>query len=268
MLFRQDTILKLTKGITMARSQGMPQRLETITSNRLTIRDGSLIAGDISFQIRNIASLLVKDTEIHGIKAVIIIALIAGVLAAGGTQNPVVGLIAGGAVLAIGIGIILSNQKQELVLLTNAATSFKLIHWDRSFLLWIKRTIEEAMLAPDARIYNIDMTQQKINVSGSPGTNIIGGDAVNSAQTSNVSVVQQGLQDIAEFAQIVEAANVSQKELIVEQLAIIRNFLAGGTKTKPEAKAAWQSIVEHAGALAGAGSKVWELIGRVSQLFA
>ncbi len=253
----------------MARSQSTPQKLETITSNRLTIQNGSLVAGDISFQIRNIASLLVKEQDIHGIKPLIIVSIIVGLVAAGGAQNPAIGIIACIALLVIGLGILNSMQEQELVLITNAATSFKLIHRDREFLLKIKNVIEEAMLSQDgSSTYNIDMTQQKINVSHSPGANVVGRDAVNSPLTSNVSIVQQGLSDIAELAHLVQSANVPQKEIIMEQLAVIRNHLAGGVKTKPEAKAAWQSIVEHAGALAGAGTKVWELIGRISQLFA
>ncbi len=123
--------------------------------------------------------------------------------------------------------------------------------------------------------YNVNIAEQRIDkaevthttVSDSPGAAVIGGNASQVSQTTNVSI-GQGLKDLADLMRLVNEAQIQGYDQISQQLAVIRNHLAGGVNTKAEAKSAWQEVVKQAGSLANVGNNVWELVGRISQLLA
>ena len=251
---------------------GGEPNFETITADRLAIERGSLVAGKISFQIRNIASLMVSTLESSigcgpFAAGAIIGAIALGVISQSG-GGAVVGAIAG-----LGIAAFLLRDsfgpKYQLQLLTNAATSFRIIHKDEQFLLRLKGALEEVMQRGDNSIaYHVNISEQKIDrleantthVSHSPGAAVVGGSATN--VTLSTSVAIQGLQDIDALMRIVEQSNHENRDFFEAHLQIVQQYLAGA-RTRDEAKSSWAKFVQHAGLIAKAGNNVWELIARI-----
>ena len=251
-------------------------RFETIKSNRLAIEKGSLIAGNISFQIRNIATLLVSKDDSHdgAISLVsLIVGVAAGVLLWNVTSN-MLGSVVGGLICAGGTYGILEKMfvKHELQLLTNAATSFRLFHRDEKFLLGIKSAIEEVMQHADNSImYQVNIGEQKIDrieantthVAHSPGAAVIGGSATNVTQSTNA--IAQGLQDISALIELIDRSNNEYKDFYIYHLKTVQQYLAG-TRSKDEAKASWAKFVEYVSLLAVGGNNIWGLVGRIANL--
>jgi len=195
----------------MAEKQNQDAR--QITANRLSVRNGTLIAGHITFQIRNIVSIVAQRCNDDFINvstlALVLVSALACICAAFlvYTSRVDYASLRDGtilfAVLAFAPMYLVASRilrRHELLMITNATTSFRLAskHW--RFLYKIKRLLEAAMDADEKQvIYNIDMANQRIDVSNSRGTNINTGTTINSPQSNNVSVVQQGLQDISEL---------------------------------------------------------------------
>jgi hypothetical protein len=254
---------------------------QTITSNRLAIERGSLVAGNISFQIRNIASLSVsalppKESSITlgtFVAAAIVGALVFGV----GSQSS--GGATGGAIIGLAIVAVFyfrssSPPDHQLQLLTNAATSFRILHKDEQFLLRLKQAIEEVMQRGDNSVaYHVNIAEQKIDrleantthVTHSPGAAVIGGSAANVQMSTNVVV--QGLQDVDTLLRIVEQSNIQNGEILRAQLQTVQQYLAGA-KSKEEGKSSWAKFVQSAGSVAKAGNNVWELVARIGALLA
>jgi hypothetical protein len=86
--------------------------------------------------------------------------------------------------------------------------------------------------------------------------------------TISVNATVQGLQDITELMAIVERMAKANSAALNVQLAIVQAHLAGGAKSKADAKAAWSHFVEHVGTIAKAGSNVFELVARIAALMA
>ncbi|MEA2878934.1 MAG: hypothetical protein QOF14_4130 [Hyphomicrobiales bacterium] len=254
-------------------------KLETITSDKLAIERGSLIAGKISFQIRNIASLVVSTIPRSGC-AVVIVGVIAGavigVVLALAFQN------LGGFFLGflIGMAATLYGMRDDLVdtyelqLLTNAATSFRIVHKDEKFLLRLKNAIEEVMQRGDnSVIYHVNIAEQKIdrieanttNVSHSPGAAVVGGSATNVSQSTKVTI--QGLQDVDALLKIVQNSSSENREFFRYHLKIVQQYLSGA-RSREEAKSSWVKFVEHVELIANSGNNVWELVARVGSIFA
>jgi len=271
-------------------------KLEAITANQLKIARGSLNAGSISFQIRNIASLHItrhNDDEERKTSAflrayipAVIMSLIAGFVLIKLDPPYALGywVFISFATFKVSEALLMAKLREwfQLAILTNAASSYKLIiqvenvedAWN--FALQVKECIEAAMEAPDAATYSINIAEQKIEkveantttVSHSPGANTIGGSATNVNQTSNVVVVAQGLQDISALIGIIETSNAQNAAMLKTHLETVRSTLAGGARSKDEARSAWSQFVEHAGSLTDAGNNVWELVARVGGLVA
>jgi hypothetical protein len=274
-------------------------RIDTLESSNITIARGSLNAGPTSFQIRNIASLqVVAADDWSGIGWLIGggvtlvgwlgLAILAAIVL--DSMHILPGDISISAfsfftfVPAVTVGTLIGRwraavlQDSELLkldILTNAASTFRILHKDLTFLHALKTAIEDAMQHADNSVsYTIDKVEQKIerieanttNVAHSPGANVIGGSANNATQTTSVTV--QGLQDISALMALVQASNAVEAEMMRQQLDIIRQHLAGGAGSKETAKAAWERFVAHVGSIAHAGASVWDLVARISHLVA
>ena len=161
--------------------------------------------------------------------------------------------------------------KYELALITNAATSFRLLSNDEQFLVRVKSAIESAMHDPEGVHLEFNIAEQKIEkvesivntVTNSPGANFIGGDAQYVNQTTNVA---QGLSDISQLLSIVERSNREDVAQIKANLEVVRNHLAGGIKTKPEARQAWTEFVDKMGSIAHVDTAIWDLVARTAKL--
>jgi uncharacterized protein DUF6232 len=230
-----------------------------------------LVAGNISFQIRNIASLLVSEIPSDRGCAPFVAGAVIGGIALGLLTQSGVGLVVGAAAgLAIAFYLVGSPASDyQLQLLTNAATSFRIVHKDEQFLLRLKNAIEEVMQRGDNSVaYHVNIAEQKIDrleantahVSHSPGAAIVGGSATNVSLSTHVIV--QGLQDVDALLKIVERSNAANGDLLKAHLQVVQQYLAG-TRTKEEAKSAWAKFVEHAGLIANTGNNVWELVAKI-----
>jgi hypothetical protein len=236
-------------------------KFETITANRLAIEKGSLIAGNISFQIRNIVSLLVfkykaaSDAEAkrYGLLA----ALAFGVIALSITRNLVAGAIAtlvGGVAAYIYRGE--TPAEYQLRVITSAGTSFSFFNQSEEFLLKLKTAIEEAM--HDGTAYQINISNHEIkelqanttNVINSANANVIGGNAPNARQSTNV--VTQGVQNIDALISLIERSNDQYKNFFIQELETVRDYASGG-RSKEEAKTSWNQVVKYARYLLGVG---------------
>jgi hypothetical protein len=250
-------------------------RLETITSNFLKIERGSLIAGNVSFQIRNIASLFVNQEESKfSFGPFLAFPLVVGIVFAFLLQSA--GGFIVGAIIGAGIAWFIErnnlNPPYQLQLLTNAATSFRIIDKDQEFLLKLKTAIEEVMHRGDNAVaYTINIAEQKIerieanttHVSHSPGAAVIGGSAFRVNQSTNVAGL--GTQDIIALIEIVQRSDHTHKDFYEYHLDTVKRFLEGQC-TKEEAKTSWAKFLQHASQIAGAGNNAWELIGRIGAL--
>lgn len=262
-------------------------RIDTLESSNITIARGSLNAGPTSFQIRNIASLqVVAADDMSGLGWLFVPAAtlftwwIFYSIARSDDMSNGFALSVFIAALAVGIlisvwcvSVIQDKQLLKLDILTNAASTFRILHKDVKFLHALKTAIEDAMQHADNSIsYNINKVQQKIerieanttNVAHSPGANVIGGSASKATQTTNVTA--QGLQDITALIALVQASNAAEAQMMRQQLDIIRQHLAGGAGSKETSKAAWERFVAHVGSIAHAGAGVWDLVARISRL--
>lgn len=247
---------------------------EKITSNRLAIEKGSLIAGNISFQIRNIASLIVSEIRKSGLWFLILL----GVIFGGGLivaifPHPLGFLL--GAVLG-GFGAYYLFRKSfkstyQLRLITNAATTFLILHDDEQFLLRLKSAIEDVMQKSDgSTYYQVNIAEQKIEkveantttVSGSPGAAVIGGSAYNVQQSTNVQVVN----DVNSLLELVERSNDQNREFFEFHLKVIKQYVEG-LRPRDDAKRSWDKLNEHLGALMRFGGNVAELVARIASLF-
>lgn len=249
-------------------------KLETITSDWLKIERGSLIAGNVSFQIRNIASLFVNRLDSNfSLGPFIAFPLVVGIVFAflGGTGGFFLGAIVG-AGIAWFIERNNLNPPYQLQLLTNAATSFRIVNNDEAFLLRLKTAIEEVMHRGDNAVtYTIHIAEQKIerieanttHVSHSPGAAVIGGSAVRVNQSTNVTGL--AIQDILTLMEIVQRSNHAHKDFFEYHLDTVRRFLDGQC-SKEEAKTSWAKFIQHAGQIADAGNNAWELIGRIGAI--
>ncbi len=271
-------------------------KLEEITANKLKISHGSLDAGNISFQLRNIASLhITQHDDNHerwdnAVAAAFVISLIWAVIAGGTIYNMKMSYAFGVwlvAIIAVFFTVLYFAKSKhvtwfQLAILTNAASSYrwsvfgKTVEDASTFAFRVKSILEEAMKAPDAATYNINRTEMTVDkieantttVSHSPGANTIGGNASQVNQTSNVVAISQGLQDISALIGLVEASNTANAAMMKAYLETVRSNLAGGSRSKEEAKSAWASFVDQAGSLAQTGTNVWDLVARVGSLFA
>jgi hypothetical protein len=160
----------------------------------------------------------------------------------------------------------------ELVIDTNSGMEFFFLSSELNYLHRTKTAIEEAIKSQDSSIsyyFNISsQTIEKIDanmnqVTNSPGAAIIGDNASNVHQTTNVSI--QGIQDIAQLSALVEQSNAPNKALMQECLDIVRSHLADGS-SKAQAKTAWETFLANVGALAKAGGDIWNLVSRVATL--
>lgn len=156
-----------------------------------------------------------------------------------------------------------------LGLLTNAASSYSLRSYDKDFLFRVKQSIEQVMEAPEAAVWNINMSEHKIDKQviqnvGAGGI-AVGGDV--SGSTISTNVVAQGLQDVSALIGAVETANIQNAEILKSYLETVRSGLAGG-KPKAEARSAWSKFVDQAGSVAQAGNHVWDLIAKIGPLLA
>jgi hypothetical protein len=160
----------------------------------------------------------------------------------------------------------------EFVIDTNSSMEFFFLSSEINYLHRIKIAIEEAIKSRDSSIsYHFNISTQTIEkidanmnqVTNSPGAAIIGDNASNVHQTTNVSI--QGIQDIAQLSALVEQSNAPNKALMQECLDIVRSHLAGGS-SKAQAKTAWETFLANVGALAKAGGDIWSLVSRVATL--
>ena len=160
----------------------------------------------------------------------------------------------------------------ELVIDTSSSMEFFFLSSELNYLYRTKSAIEEAIASQDLSIsyyFNISaQTIEKIQtnmnqVTNSPGAAIIGDNASNVNQTTNVSI--KGIQDIAQLSALVEQSNAPNKALMQECLDIVRNHLAG-TSSKAQAKNAWETFIANVGTLAKVSNDIWSLIARVAGL--
>ena len=161
------------------------------------------------------------------------------------------------------------NHWHVLTLLTNASSSYSLSSHDKNFLFRVKQSIELAMEAPEAAVWNINMSEHKIDkrVTQNVGAGgiAVGGNV--SGSTLSTNVVAQGLQDVSALIGAVETANIQNAEILKSYLETVRSGLAGG-RTKDEARSAWSKFVDQAGSVAKAGNHVWDLIAKIGPLLA
>lgn len=270
--------------------------LQDITANQFRIEKGALLAGDTSFQIRNITSLEIYSFDNRDevfrkrafavIAAIVVayipVAMMAGILHYIGLPDVLLQLLALAAivtlVLAMGKAIwrfFDIETRYVLKILTNAASSYRIVAGNRTIIVRVKAAIEDAMSAPNNPGYIINIEKQIVEkieantttVSNSPGANTIGGNATNVSQTSNVSITTQGLQDITALIELVARSNAENTALLKVYLEEVRAGLAKGGAGKADAKTAWGKFVQHVGQLASTGNDVWTLVGRISALF-
>lgn len=236
--------------------------LKTLSDDFVRIEKGALISGNTSFQIRNIASLVVRANtdsiwnnlqEANGaLQALILLFIVIPIM----------------VLMSILTSIFGWRKKYELALLTNAATSYRFLSNDEAFLRRVKDAIEAAMHNPDGVSIQMNIAEQKVekfesntvSVNHSPGAAVIGGSAVNASQSTNV--IAQGLQDVAQLISLVEESRASNAAGLTAHLEVVRLHLAG-VRSKDEAKAAWQVFMEQIGAVAKAGTDIWGLVARI-----
>lgn len=131
----------------------------------LTIERGLLLAGDISYQIRNVVSLAVVDVKRSGlILLCLLIGFIAGGIGAAVTKSPTgfaIGAIAG-AILAYFLLRGRFKDSFELKLVTNASTNFIVESNDRDFLSRLKAAIEEEMSQKNPPVFQVNVPERKI----------------------------------------------------------------------------------------------------------
>lgn len=277
-----------------------------ILANLMKIERAIFVAGNISFSIRNIASVSILRNpdkrsdyftclKVFGLAPAIIAvsALISPIITAMGSDG---GTIPGrkvmdtaGALIVMGIMAnvalflyclvkermrIANEPTHFLKLQTNANSSSELYASSVQFLQKIKAAIEEAIQRPDGAVsYTFNRTTQKIdrqeNVSNMIQHSTVGNFVGGSASNVNqtANITVQGLQDIAALMQLVHASNNQYRDFFLSHLSVLQNHLSGGGATKATAQASWQEIVKHIGLVAGAGSNVWELVARIARLF-
>ncbi|HVY84076.1 MAG TPA: DUF6232 family protein [Caulobacterales bacterium] len=160
----------------------------------------------------------------------------------------------------------------ELQLQTNAGKVTALSSKDEAFIDDILQRIHRAMAEPNSTAnyhVNVDaktIQENKVTVSNSTGVNVVGGDATSTTQTAVVSGAT--LADVSNLIEIVRSSSAANREELQSQLEDVRNFMAGGGKSKEDARLSWQKFVGGVGALSSAGASVWDLVGKVSSLFA
>ncbi len=155
-----------------ALSAGMAGRLmnlgspaEKLTTNFLTIEGGLLLAGDVSYQVRNVVSLTILEVKRRGlIFLCLIIAAIIGAVAYAIMRNPVafvIGAIAGGALAYF---LLRGRFKAtfELKIMTSAATSFTVESDEYGFLVRLKSALEEEMSQKNPPIFQVNVPEQRI----------------------------------------------------------------------------------------------------------
>jgi hypothetical protein len=267
-----------------SKSSSENHNLKKITSNRLFIKHGFIKAGDVSFQLSNIVSLSVEqnleqvlDTTVRlffiSFSIYSVILLVGSRTSLLPLDSSIFPLEIAAFLFALAISYLFyrSKIKCELHIITNAATSFKLINKSKNFLVQLKNAIEESIEAQGGPIaYNVNISDHKIErmevktemntvtVSNSPGTNVAN-KARNVKQSSNVSTQQD---DISELVQIVNSTKTEMAEMLRLHLEIVQGYFAGG-RTKGEAKQSWAAFVEHIGLFAQAGSRIFELAARI-----
>jgi hypothetical protein len=131
----------------------------------LTIEHGLLLAGDLSYQLRNVASLAVVRVKRRGlILLCLLIGAFTGGIGVALTQAPagfVIGLILG----AIAAYFLLRNQfkdTHELKLVTNAATTFTVESDSRDFLMQMKAALEQEIAQKNPPVVHINVPEQRI----------------------------------------------------------------------------------------------------------
>lgn len=131
----------------------MQPNIETITGNQLSIKNDSLIAKNISFQINNIVSLSVK-------KAPILWRTFYSLISEWTPFIEVCGLLLFWPVYipfkVVQLIYRSLHREYRLHLVTNASTSFIILNDDEVFLFRVKRAIESALKSP-SETYFIDM---------------------------------------------------------------------------------------------------------------
>lgn len=133
--------------------------------NFLTIEHGLLLAGDLSYQVRNIASLAVVNVKRGGLIILcLIIGAMVGALGAAIAQHPA-GFVIGALVGAVGAYFLLRSRFKdtyELKLVTNAATTFTIESDSRDFLVLLKSALEEEMSQKNPPVFQVNVPNQTI----------------------------------------------------------------------------------------------------------
>jgi hypothetical protein len=258
-------------------------RFETITAHRLAIEKGSLIAGRISFQIRNIASLQVSEYKPNAgvVAGGFAILFSIGLCAVVGVPTENVAVTAGVALacLVIIVWIVRILHRFQLVI-TSAAIPYRLISRDENFLLKLKRALEEAMQdegrsnnyeinIDDHRVEKVEanttihnLEANRTTVKNSKNVNIGRQTGVNQSANS----ITQGLKDVSTLISLIERSNNDYKDFYIHHLETVRQYLAG-TKSKEEATASWGEFVQYAGVLAAAGINIWDFVTKIGSVF-
>jgi hypothetical protein len=270
--------------------------------DRLTIRNGSLIAENASFQIKNIVSLSIETfmripdagafltSLMWSFWPAVVVGLISFYLGGSSEINNIVsslyfpeaycrGLSEGAITYAILVVVIYLSILgwircfRFLEVITSAGTTFGLHSSDRDGLYKVKEAIEMAMRDGSQAVYNIDNRGDRIKITGdvdarSTTTSISNSSGVSVVGHAGQQVTQsneanvQGLQDVSQLLKVVETSKAANAELLKAQLEIIRDHL-DGRRTRNEAQGACRKFIENAGGLIHAGSSVMELIGRL-----
>jgi hypothetical protein len=275
-----------------------------IISNELYIRKGFVRAGSTSFQLRNIVSLDISGNRKKSAKIAALCSIICFfIFYVTINLNSISTTYAAIAAYAISFAAAVVSFKywvrHELLIMTNAGTPFRITtkrsfryikersFWltDRSkeFVTHLKEAIVEAIDGRDnAAEYHINVSEQKVermnvtNLANASNTNVVVGDATNNnetivdetdiSQTANAS--SQQASDISELIRIVGQTKNETTDALKLHLKIVREYLEEKEKgrTKTEAKMSWRVIADHIGAIAGAGTRAFELAERISRV--
>lgn len=205
-----------------------------------------------------------------GVYALGIIFLLVGLGVAG--SNLMVAAVGVGLGALIIVGCLRWRPTYELQLQTNAGKVTALTSRDEGFIEEILSRIHMAMSEPDSsKSYHVNVDAKTIHegsvsVSASSGVNVVSGDSSN-VQQSNV-VGGPSLADISELIEIVRSSGAENRHELQVLLEDVRNFMAGGATSREEARSAWESFVKDVGSMSAVGGSLWDLVGKISRLFA
>lgn len=156
----------------------------------------------------------------------------------------------------------------ELQIQTNAGRETALASKDSAFIDQILGRLHRAMAEPQSATnyhVNVDaktIQENRIDVSHSAGVNVIGGNAQESPQSAAVSGAT--IAEVSELIELVRASQADNRDELRGLLEDVRNHLAGGAKSKEEAKTSWQRFVQGMGTLSDIGGNLWSLVSKVS----